>query len=180
MSVRIRRAGITDARAVAEIYVETWREAYPGMLPDRVLLGMSSEHQRRAWRHSICDPAQSVLLAEEPGGSVVGFGSCGATRRPALPFSGEIYTLYVSPDHQRQGAGSMLMAALLRDLSRRGHKSAMVWALADNPSRFFYEAMGGALVAESTDSLWGRRVRQRGYGWRDLDSWLAARSGAQR
>ena len=54
MSVRIRRAGFTDAPAVAEIYVETWREAYPGMLPDRVLLGMSSEHQRRAWRHSIC------------------------------------------------------------------------------------------------------------------------------
>ena len=180
MSPRIRRAGITDAPDVAEIYVETWREAYPGMLPDRVLLGMSREHQRRAWRHSICDPAQSVLLAEEEGGSIVGFGSCGTTRHPSVPFTGEIYTLYVSPDHQRRGVGSLLLAALLRELARHGHKTALVWALADNPSRFFYEAMGGSLVAESAELLWGRRVRQRGYGWRDLESWLAARNAQQR
>jgi GNAT superfamily N-acetyltransferase len=179
MSARIRRAGITDAPAVAEIYIETWREAYPGMLPDRVLLQMSPEHQRRAWRHSICDPGQSVLLAAEASGKTIAFGSCGATRHPSLPFSGEVYTLYVLPDHQRHGVGGLLLAALLRELRSKGHKSAMVWALADNPARFFYEAMGGALVAESTDSLWGRRVRQRGYGWRDLESWLAARSEAQ-
>ena len=179
MSLRVRRAGITDAPAVAEIYVETWREAYPGMLPDTVLLGMSREHQRRAWRHSICDPAQSVLLAEAERGDIVGFGSCGATRRPSMPFSGEIYTLYVAPDHQRLGVGRLLLAALLRELSRHGHRSALVWALADNPSRFFYQAMGGALVAESIESLWGTPVRQCGYGWRDLESWLAARNTAQ-
>jgi ribosomal protein S18 acetylase RimI-like enzyme len=179
MSPRIRRAGITDAPAVAEIYVETWREAYPGMLPDRVLLGMSREHQRRAWRQSICDAAQSVLLAAEGSGSIVGFGSCGPTRHPSVPFTGEIYTLYVAPDHQRRGVGSLLLTALLRDLSRRGHRSALVWALADNPSRFFYEAMGGTLVAESTELMWGRRLRQRGYGWRDLEDWLATRTPQQ-
>jgi L-amino acid N-acyltransferase YncA len=179
MSPRIRRAGITDAPAVAEIYVETWRDAYPGMLPDRVLLGMSHDHQRRSWQHSICDQGQTVLLAEDASGRIVGFGSCGATRHPSLPFSGEIYTLYVSPDHQRTGVGSLLLAALLRDLVRRGHRTAMVWALADNPSRFFYEAMGGALVAESVEPLWGRRVRQRGYGWRDLEAWLASRKSPQ-
>ncbi len=177
MSPRLRRAGITDAASIADIYIETWREAYPGMLPDRVLVGMSRQGQRMAWRHSICDPGQSVLLAEDSG-TVVGFGSCGTTRHPSLPFSGEIYTLYVAPDHQRRGIGSLLLGALLRDLRRRGHRSALVWALSDNPSRFFYEAMGAVPVAESTERLWGRRVRQRGYGWRDLDGWLARRGGA--
>jgi ribosomal protein S18 acetylase RimI-like enzyme len=180
MSPRIRRAGITDAPAVAAIYVETWREAYPGMLPDRVLLGMSLDAQRRAWSHSICDPGQSVLIIEEASGRALGFGSCGATRHPALPFSGEIYTLYVAPDHQRRGLGSRLLTALLRDLRRQGHRAAMVWALSDNPSRFFYEAMGGTLVAESTETMWGRRLRQCGYGWRDLQAWLAARGIEQR
>ena len=178
MSPRLRRAGIADAAAVAEIYVETWREAYPGMLPDRLLVGMSRERQAQAWRNSICDPGQSILLAEDGGGEVIGFGSCGATRHSSLPFSGEVYTLYVAPDHQRRGAGSLLLGGLLRDLHRRGHRAALVWALADNPSRFFYEAMGASLVAESTETLWGKRVRQRGYGWRDLDAWLAARGGA--
>jgi ribosomal protein S18 acetylase RimI-like enzyme len=178
MSPRIRRAGIIDAPKVAEIYVETWRDAYPGMLPDRVLIGMSRERQLRAWRRSICDPAQSVLLAEETSGLAMGFGSCGATRHPSLPFSGEIYTLYVSPDYQRRGVGSMLLTALLRELRRQGYRSAVIWALADNPSRFFYEAMGGLPVAESAETLWGKRLRQRGYGWRDLDSWFAGRGQA--
>ncbi len=178
MSARIRKAGITDASKVAEIYVETWRDAYPGMLPDRVLIGMSRERQLRAWRHSICDPSQSVLLAEEASGLAIGFGSCGATRHRSLPLSGEIYTLYVSPDYQRRGAGSILLTALLRELRRQGHRSAVVWALADNPSRFFYEAMGALPVAESAETLWGKRLRQRGYGWRNLDLWLAARGQA--
>ena len=102
-------------------------------------------------------------------------GSCGATRHPSLPFSGEVYTLYVAPERQRCGIGGMLLTALLRDLHRHGHRTALVWALADNPSRFFYEAMGASLVAQSTEVLWGRRLRQSGYGWRDLKAWLADR-----
>lgn len=178
MPPHLRQAGISDAASVADVYIETWREAYPGMLPDRVLVGMSRERQRNAWRHSIGDPGQSVLLAEDAGRNLIGFGSCGATRHSALPFSGEIYTLYVAPDHQRRGVGSLLLGALLRDLRRRGHRAALVWALADNPSRFFYEAMGASPVAESAEVLWGKRVRQRGYGWRDLDAWLGQRGGA--
>jgi GNAT superfamily N-acetyltransferase len=178
MSPRLRRAGIPDAAAIAGIYVETWREAYPGMLPDRMLLGMSRARQTQSWRGSICDPGQNVLLAEDARGEVIGFGSCGRTRHSSLPFSGEIYTLYVAPDHQRHGIGSLLLGALLRELHRNGHRTALVWALADNPSRFFYEAMGATLVAESSEVLWGRRVRQRGYGWRDLDTWIAEHRGS--
>jgi len=175
MSSRLRRAGIPDAAAIAGIYVETWREAYPGMLPDRMLLGMSRARQTQSWRGSICDPAQSVLLAEDAQGEVIGFGSCGGTLHSSLPYSGEIYTLYVAPDHQRRGVGSLLLGGLICELRRKDHRAALVWALADNPSRFFYEAMGAALVAESSEVLWGRRVRQRGYGWRDLDAWIAKR-----
>jgi len=148
------------------------------MLPDRMLLGMSRARQTQSWRGSICDPGQNVLLAEDARGEVIGFGSCGRTRHSSLPFSGEIYTLYVAPDHQRHGIGSLLLGALLRELHRNGHRTAPVWALADNPSRFFYEAMGATLVAESSEVLWGRRVRQRGYGWRDLNAWIAERRGS--
>jgi len=76
------------------------------MLPDRMLLGMSRARQTQSWRGSICDPGQNVLLAEDARGEVIGFGSCGRTRHSSLPFSGEIYTLYVAPDHQRHGIGS--------------------------------------------------------------------------
>lgn len=45
--MRIRVARLDDAAAVAEVYVETWRSAYAGLLPDKVLTGMSESRQRR-------------------------------------------------------------------------------------------------------------------------------------
>jgi len=169
----LRLATESDAPTIARIYVETWRDSYPGMLPDDVLVRLSPDRQSRSWRHAVRDPSQAVLVADELTAGVVGFGSCGASRHRNLPFSGEVYTLYVSGDHQRRGVGRQLILSLLATLRERGHDSAVVWALADNPSRFFYEAMGGSLVAEGEDVLWGVPIRQRAYGWRDLSEWLS-------
>ncbi len=45
----IRQARLGDARAIGGIEVETWRSTYAGMLPDRVLLGMSEQRQTASW-----------------------------------------------------------------------------------------------------------------------------------
>lgn len=163
----VRPATVSDAAAIARIYVETWRDAYPGMLPDRVLVGLEPARQARGWRRTIADPDQHVVVAVVGEAGVVGFGSCGPARR-GLPFSGEIYTLYVASEHQRRGIGRLLLDRLLADLIAAGHRSAVVWALADNPSRFFYEAMGAKMAAEGEEQLWGAMVRQRAYGWTHL------------
>ena len=50
----------------------------------------------------------------------------------------------------------------------------LVWVLADNPARFFYEGLGGRLVAERTELFWGADVRERAYGWSDLNTVVRA------
>jgi hypothetical protein len=45
--------------------------------------------------------------------------------------------------------------------------------LAQNPSRFFYEAMGGRRVGERMESLWGLELPEIAYGWPDLADALA-------
>ena len=47
---RIRAALPADARAIARVYIETWRAAYPGMLPDKVLLDMTPARQEACRR----------------------------------------------------------------------------------------------------------------------------------
>ena len=37
--IAIRRARAGDARAVARVHVESWRTTYPGIIPDRVIVG---------------------------------------------------------------------------------------------------------------------------------------------
>ena len=54
-----------------------------------------------------------------------------------LSHAGEIYTLYVSPEHHDRGVGRALLLSLFDALIDRGLNSAVVWVLAQNPARFF-------------------------------------------
>jgi ribosomal protein S18 acetylase RimI-like enzyme len=88
---------------------------------------------------------------------------------------GEVYTLYVEPDFQNQGLGRRLLDALFRQLRAEGCDTAVLWMLADNPTRFFYEGLGGMPVGARTDTLAGRDVDEVAYAWRDLESPLIRR-----
>ena len=45
-------------------------------------------------------------------------------------------------------------------LTQKGYRSALVWVLADNPARYFYQAMGGRVVAERDEALWGNTTER--------------------
>jgi L-amino acid N-acyltransferase YncA len=164
---RIRAAKRADGVAIGRVHVETWRDAYAGVLPDSVLVRMTAEMEGRKWTNTIAG-SEPVLVAETAEGAVVGFGNCGAARPFGLSFTGEVYTLYVLPDYQGVGLGGRLLHALFARLAAGGHRSAVIWVLGANPSRFFYEAMGGRCVAERDEHLWGVTLPQAAYGWDDL------------
>ena len=166
----IRSAAPRDARAIARVYVDTWRDAYPTMIPDSVLVGMSHRRQHAAWAQVLARRwAEAVMVAEDGRAGIVGFGSCGRARAATLPYRGEVYTLYVLADFRGTGLGKRLLQGLFGALTKRGYRSALVWVLADNPARYFYQAMGGQLIAERDEALGGRSLRQTAYGWTDLE-----------
>jgi len=168
--ITIRKAAETDAQRVAEIYVETWRTTYAGTLPDRVLVGMSSERQAISWARAIRHGGEIIYVAEDATAGVVAVGSAGANRTRNSHFAGEVYTLYVHPDFQNQGVGHRLLTRLFEELAARGMNSAVIWVLAPNPSRFFYERVGGRRVGDRDEELWGTTVREIAYGWTDLSA----------
>lgn len=166
----IRQALPADAEAVGKIYVETWRAAYPGMLPDRVLLDMSPARQEFGWRRSIAHqqgPA-AVFIATSDTGGVVGFASIGPARDGGRRFWGEVHTLYVLPDFQERGYGRELLRACFAHLQRHRMRGVAIWVLGANPARFFYEAMGGCRIGARDESLWGAQLPEVAYGWPDL------------
>lgn len=164
----IRQARIEDAAAIARIEVETWRSTYAGMLPDRVLLNMSERRQVASWTNFLRYRARDALVAEHAG-AVLGFGNCGAQRdHRQVDFDGEVYTLYVAPDAQGQGLGRRLVLGLFGRLVERGHRSALIWVVRANPSRFFYERLGGRQVMHKPIPIGGQMVDAVAYGWPDL------------
>ena len=165
-----------DAPAIARVYVGGWRDAYPGILPDHVLLGLSEARQEREWRTSILhDRGHGLLHVALDGGRLVGFGSAGRSRFGTLPFAGEVFTLYVDANARGRGIGQGLLVRLFGALARAGRGSAIVWVLAANPARHFYAAQGGRVVAEWTERQWGVPLRQAAYGWPDLHKAVASR-----
>ncbi len=175
----IRPARPSDARAIAGLDIETWRETYPGMLPEHYLVGLSRRRREVAWREAILNDPGDVLVAVDGEGAVVGFGSCGSNRGDP-GYAGEVFTLYVAPDCQNRGIGRRLLRALFARLAAKGFASAIVWVLAANPSRFFYSRLGGREVSRKRFSVGGVFVEAAGYGWRDLPRYLAAAEGENR
>lgn len=179
----IRPATERDAAGIAKVYVDAWRSTYAAILPHRGLLGMSYEQQTRQWSWIVRDPTQSVIVATEPDDGaddgVVGFAGFGPARRGDRPAAGrfageedarvgEIYTLYVLPDFQERGIGRQLLAAAFAALVDKRYSCGFLWALRDNHARYFYERVGGKLVAERQERQWGRMTDQVCYGWSDL------------
>ncbi|MBS0521910.1 MAG: GNAT family N-acetyltransferase [Proteobacteria bacterium] len=180
---RIRRATRSDAAAIGRVHVETWQAAYAGLLPDAMLAGMSDVRQSALWAQALADPAEvrGVFVADDEEAGVVGFGSCGLVRDPPEGLDGtetrvgEVYLLYVEPDFQNQGLGRRLLDAMFRQLRADGFDTAVLWMLAENPTRFFYEGLGGVLVGQRTDTFAGIDVDELAYAWRDLDAPLVRR-----
>ncbi len=181
-TVRIRPAEPVDAEGIAAVHVDAWRSTYPGLIPSSVLVRLSRRAQTREWSAQLSRRqfAEWVVVAEMANGTIIGFGSCGEARVTNLPQAGEIFTLYVSPEHQEQGIGRAMLLRLFELLSDRGLTSALVWVLTQNPSRFFYETMGGRRVGERQERLWNTMLAQTAYGWDDLRLVTARRGMRER
>lgn len=164
----VREARLGDAQAIAHIYVEAWRDTYAGILPTRGLLAMDVERQAARWRSAISMPGREAVLVAESKDTVLGMASLGRARDSGLGFDGEIYTLYVHPLATGNGIGRGLLRTGFDELADRGYESCVIWAHAQNPARFFYQAMGGRLIAERTTSMMGATVPEAAFGWKSL------------
>jgi ribosomal protein S18 acetylase RimI-like enzyme len=140
----VRPATSEDARAIAEVRVETWRATYAGIVPQAVLDRMDVDRTTER----VCGVLASdshVHVVERPGGGVLGYAFTSPARDDDAAGLGEIEAIYVRPDAQRRGLGSALLAAAAADLRDRGFEGLVLWVLTDNaPARAFYERVGFA------------------------------------
>ena len=113
-------------------------------------------------------------MAETAAGEVVGFAASGPERSGNEIYQGELYAIYLLEAYQRQGVGQQLTRAVVNDLLLHGLSSILVWVLADNPSRAFYEALGGQYVAEQQITIGSAQLTEVAYGWRDIHGFAAS------
>ena len=133
----IRKATRADARQIAEIVVEDWKNAYRGIIDDDYLDSMSVEerYQRELQRYQI----YMVAVVEK---EILGFtwNEIADDEAPDC----EIIALYVRYEKRKNGIGRTLFQNSVDFFRASGKKKMIIWCLKENyTARRFYEKMGG-------------------------------------
>lgn len=163
-AIEIRLARPDDAGSIADVHDEAWRNAYRGVIPGRDLERMIERRGARWWKNAIDRKTRIVVLSF--GGQIAGYATYGRNRAANLPFSGEIFELYLRPEYQGLGFGRRLFSAVRRDLAGHDVKSLVVWALADNETACeFYRQLGGLPVDTTVERFGDAKLQKIAFGW---------------
>lgn len=145
----IRKAEPKDANAIAQINVETWKDTYKGLINDAVLNERKVDEKRIAgWLTRIQDPSFIVLVYEDK--NILGYLWAGPAR-DAYQIKNEIYALYVQPNNQKKGIGSMLLEKYKQQIKG---EDFYLYALKNNAkASSFYTKNGGTLWPEAARKI---------------------------
>src|SRR3546814_9304122 len=125
--VTIRPVEPGDALGLARVQIDTWRDAYVGVLPDDILLDLDEMRAAVRWTRvagTVAAPETLTVAARD--GHVVGFCHGGLGRSAVAEAVGgdepvaEISPLYVHPSVQGFAVGRALLADVARRLIAPG------------------------------------------------------------
>lgn len=167
MNLSIRKATLEDAANIARVHIVSWQESYRGIVPQPYLDSLEIGARTDAWKSRLERPVSTVFVAILDG-QLCGFIGGGRAREPVQDFDGEFFAIYLLDAAKGHGIGRLLMRRLAETLLANGLTKGMVWVLADNPTRNFYEHLGAREIAQKIAPVGGADLLEIAYGWQDL------------
>ncbi len=160
----VRNVKREDLRAISEIIVDSWKEAYKGIIDDEYLESLNAE---KNYQRMLEDYTEDGFAVAELNNQVVGF--CRYTlenkfSKTCSDIDGEICAIYVKPELKRNGIGRNLFEYVFSEFRKNGNKNIILWCLKENyPSRAFYDKMGGILYGENTITRGKKEYQEVGF-----------------
>jgi ribosomal protein S18 acetylase RimI-like enzyme len=163
LDLEVRRARVGDAPRLADVFRDSWRATYRGVIPHTHLENMIRRRGPARWRNAI--RSGEMILVIEFDGEIVGYATCGTTRSRCA-HKGEIYEIYLLPDFQGLGFGEFLFEACRFRLDQRRLPGLIVWALAENSQAVnFYWHLGGRPMVSAYERIGGVRLEKIAFTW---------------
>lgn len=161
--MQIEQATLNDARAVAEIHVATWRDAYEGIVPAEHFATKTVASREAMWRETIIKGTPTLYVAKLDA-KVVGWVSFGPSReKDATKFDAEIWAIYVASSCWSKGLGKALWLKAQSILKENGFQRICLWVLAENSRAIkFYHKMGFATtpIADKEVVMSGKKLKE--------------------
>jgi GNAT superfamily N-acetyltransferase len=151
MTATIRRATLSDAPALGAIHSASWAELYARALSPEVLAQLNPGYMEHLWTKFVTKGEDYRQWVAEVDGEIVGFAGVGPGRDSGLVEETELYFMYVTPQHRKNGIGTALLAAT---------ETKYLWVWEEfKGTRKFYAAEG--FVPEIVRVTRGRGPRSR-------------------
>lgn len=143
--MQVVHAVLEDARAVAEIHLDTWRAAYASIVPVDYLASLSVKRREAMWRECITTGTPELLVAKKAG-VIQGWLSFGQCRdEGSSKIDAEVWAIYVAPSAWSTGVGRLLWLRARELMLAQGFTSCSLWVLPQNDRAIkFYHAAGFA------------------------------------
>lgn len=162
--VKIRNIEFNDLRSVSEIAIRGWQTAYRGIVDDEYLDNLSIEEN---YQKRLKDYKENGFIVAEYNNEVVGFcryreGNNYIEEYPDIDC--EICALYVKPEEKGKGIGKKIVKYVMSEFKSKKFKKMIIWCFKENdPSRAFYEKMGGTCCGESSCLRGNKEYLEVGY-----------------
>ena len=119
----VRYIDETDDRLeISNVYEQSWKSAYKGMIPQDYLDSIPSGR----WAAKVDNPDWHTLVCVEDE-KIVGTSSFCESRFDTFPGYGEVISIYLLPEYVGRGHGRQLMEKALSELKQMGYKKVMLW-----------------------------------------------------
>ncbi len=152
--ISIRAADIGDSRAIAELAVLVWNDAYRAFLSPEALATITPDRRGPLIMASIL-AGEIWRIALDSNHAIIGFVHAKPDQRWADWHLGAIY---IHPRWQRKGVGTKLMLAVVDELGRRSGRSLSLRVFAANhAAKQFYTKHGARLVAAELSAIGDER-----------------------
>lgn len=137
----LREATEGDARALASVFIEAWREGYRGVVDDDIIDGLTHTEVASWLAGVVSDTSATTLVAERADGEIVGFTRFGDDDDD--PATGHLFALYVAPHAAGRGVGRLLLERVISDLDPQSQRSITLWVFeANERAQRLYRAAG--------------------------------------
>lgn len=169
--ITIRKATFDDAAEIANVHINSWREAYKGLLPNDFLEERPLAYKNRyeLWKKVTTNADQATFVAVSENHGVVGFVNGSHGRNEDLKDHAEVWCIYLLKKYHGQKIGFNLLKTFFDTHFELGYKKGYLWVLSNNPTISFYEKTGGKFNGRTAeDEIGGQIVLESCYVWDNI------------
>ncbi len=161
MKAKLITAKEKMAEKIAKVHIDTWKNAYKGIISDEYLQSLSVKQrvQKYKFRKNLAEGQQffALKLKREIIGLlflIVNAGGDGKNK-------GEISAIYLSPAHWDKGYGSQMMEYAVDYFAKQNCDEIFIWVLEQNMRAInFYKKFGFTFDGNQKTIVLGKKLKE--------------------